>query len=403
MSIDSEKTILIACPPSSGSTLLATLMNRHPKISCGPESSLLSNPIIYKKPKILASYLKTLSSTLLFEQLDGITCLMHGLAPTGIIYEDHLAYHHHSFKSILSVLMKSKTIHDVIGSIYAHKAEKDGKAYVCEKTPGNFFALPNFFEALPKGRVVLIVRNPYDQIVSLINRGYSFSQAASFWITHTTRCTAYASHPNAFLIKFEDLVIHFEDTLKELFEFLEMEPELDSITNYKSTNEEAKRDNKIKTWNCDPNKAPGKDAIGNGSRILMPEEKLSLFMLSANLKSFDPQTSFPRDSLSKSKIAQSTFSDLCQILGYELDKPQEYNEELLKAIFFNFFIPENHERWHSAISFNLWEISPSWRHVEKFFKKKDRDALTNLIIERAEAMLTTTSLQSKNLINSQQR
>ncbi|OJX09387.1 MAG: hypothetical protein BGO77_07850 [Caedibacter sp. 37-49] len=356
----SDKPILVASPPSSGSTLLAVMLDNHPLISCGPETSLMGNPLFYNKPNMLNVYLDLFSAEKIkFNQLNGIVALIHGLAPTGVIYEDHLASYNTNLIKIKRILKNSKSSIEAIEGIYGHRARVKNKKYIAEKTPGNFFAFPSFFKNIPNGKVILITRHPYDQIYSLMKRGYDFSYAACCWISHTARCLRYKNHLNVFLLKFEQLVNNTYNTWKNLFAFLEIEDHANLIENFSTEQWRATNGSyQIETWTSSPNQLPNKSAIGQGVKFLKIEQMLALTQLQAELNAFDDSELQFKETPNRD-CKKINFTQLCKDLEYPLiDVPNKFDSDLLADIVKNICLAHKHlDTYNTSNSFPFWEVS----------------------------------------------
>lgn len=107
--------------------------------------------------------------------------------------------------------------------------------YICFKDVGGNFqrALQSFRINFPEGKVVLITRNPYAQFLSRLKywEKYSWSNSGLLsQIDSLLRLDQYyrasshylSSDENTMLVKYEDLVVHTNETMEEVARFLEV-------------------------------------------------------------------------------------------------------------------------------------------------------------------------------------
>ncbi|MFM7015492.1 MAG: sulfotransferase family protein [Bacteroidota bacterium] len=114
---------------------------------------------------------------------------------------------------------------------------KNGKIIPCEDMPGNIFKLPQLFKKFPTCKVIHIVRDPRDVVLSQKNRhqrrkmgGHYVTRKESlrFWANYhpyfisrlwknaVSSAIVFENHPNILTIKFEDLLLQTEETLKSI-------------------------------------------------------------------------------------------------------------------------------------------------------------------------------------------
>jgi len=99
----SDKPILVASPPSSGSTLLAVMLDNHPLISCGPETSLMGNPLFYNKPNMLNVYLD------LFSAINSFLFVLQPRIPSSMLL--YRADNNRRYQKNTSILALSNIVH----------------------------------------------------------------------------------------------------------------------------------------------------------------------------------------------------------------------------------------------------------------------------------------------------
>jgi len=199
-------SILIGCSPSSGSSLLRRLLNRHSEIFCGSETSLFAKEELYldwkkNKGKINRPSLFGLSNA-----------GWHNLI--GVELTEEYGYNPKEFRELLK--KNHKDFSDFISDFYKPILESNKKSVWAEKTPSNAFTLEFFLERFEKGKVIHIVRNPYDAISSLYSRGMTLYNAVAVYLLNTAKALELKGNERCITIKYEDLV----DEPKKILEII---------------------------------------------------------------------------------------------------------------------------------------------------------------------------------------
>ena len=91
----------------------------------------------------------------------------------------------------------------------------------CEKTPKNVTGLDHIFkEFRNKVKIVLMIRDGRDVITSLhpLSKGYYIT--LDRWIEDSSLTLSYITNKNVLIVPYESLTIHFEPTMKKIFDFL---------------------------------------------------------------------------------------------------------------------------------------------------------------------------------------
>lgn len=89
-----------------------------------------------------------------------------------------------------------------------------------EKTPKHVRHLRFILNAAPDSRIVLICREPRDCVASLHRRYGRLGKAVRRWLHDNGRVHRWRHHPQAFLLRYEDLVRDPQATLEQLMPFL---------------------------------------------------------------------------------------------------------------------------------------------------------------------------------------
>ncbi|MDB4000943.1 sulfotransferase [bacterium] len=181
----------------SGTTLLREMLNRHPNIFCGPETSMFGLPF----------WPNNISKMWNIEEGEIFTQVSQ--APNLAVFAEQF---------------------------YLDQSNKAGKKRSADKTPNNIRVIGKMLTWFPNSRFIHIVRDGRDVACSLrhhpkqkiidgkivpshINR--PISECAARWLNDTSSGLAYRSHPRYCEIKYEDLVQSSVPVLKKLCEFID--------------------------------------------------------------------------------------------------------------------------------------------------------------------------------------
>jgi len=245
--------IIIGGSGSSGSTLLATILNRHPEIIIGPELSLFNKPIIYKNYDVFKRNINDI--------------LDSGLSTRGwFLYWEtlkDLEKFGWKKKDLLKIVSSSKNNVEFIDKFFEKSLIKEQKIIWGEKTPSNSYYFDSFINLYPKGRIIHIHRDYRDVVSSLKNRGMSSYFASMVYLYNCSMALRCQEMKNYYDISYEFLVSKPEAALKDLCNFLE-------ITYYSELMDGSSKDNskKLHSWNNDPSGKISSDSISGEKRNL---------------------------------------------------------------------------------------------------------------------------------------
>jgi len=181
----------------SGTTLLREMLNRHPNIFCGPETSMFGLPF----------------------WPDNISKMWN-------IDE----------QKIFNQAQQADNLVEFAEQFYQSQSEQAGKQRAADKTPNNIRVIDKILTWFPNSRFIHIVRDgrdvacslrhhPKQQIVhgkivpSEINR--PISECATRWLNDTSSGLVYRSHPRYYEVRYEDLVREPVLSLKKICEFID--------------------------------------------------------------------------------------------------------------------------------------------------------------------------------------
>lgn len=99
-------------------------------------------------------------------------------------------------------------------------ASSAGKARWVEKTPGNIFAFPILLERLPEAKFIVVHRDARATVASLMRRGFSAPLAVARWYLSTLAAHAVRPHPRVMRVAYEELVMAPVETVGRIFDFV---------------------------------------------------------------------------------------------------------------------------------------------------------------------------------------
>ncbi len=199
---------LVGNSPSSGSTLLADLLDSTKFTACGPELEIFSHEkFLVKNPQssdLSGSYSKMIAPRATSSYLRTDRLKHYGLSQSDL---EKLIDSANSF----SEFSESFSIH------YLDFRNKSKNGIVFEKTPQNLNNLHQFLEH-SDGYFVHIVRNPVFVVRSLINRSWSMRSALATWMSYESKLMRFKGNERIISIKYEDLVQKPYETIQMLIQ-----------------------------------------------------------------------------------------------------------------------------------------------------------------------------------------
>jgi hypothetical protein len=252
---------------SSGSTLLATVLDRHPEIYCAPELSLFNKRFAYTSfPKLRRHFW---------------FWLWRGVSTDG-----YLAYSKLLQRGNLEGLSRDTLLHIVSDSqdfrqfalglrdelLRAHK-----KRVFVEKTPSNVYCFPEFARTFPDGQMIHLFRDGRDAVASLRNRGWSLFKSASTWVYNVASGIACRGLPQYSEIRYEDLVSEPRAILERICSTLGVEYLDEVLHRPRDPNCDRKQ---IPTWSLSPADPISTASIGRHKSDLSEPELACFYRVS---------------------------------------------------------------------------------------------------------------------------
>lgn len=301
------------------------MLDSHPDIYCGPELGIFGHQALYRQPfSNFVEQLEAIYSRCRWKDLDVMANLRAGFCPYAIVDEGNLPAYRHDVGSLRKLLGSTKDLDAFCKALFKPLLQRDNKQIWAEKTPSNLYAFEVFLERYSKGRVIYLVRDPRDQVCSLMRRGMSFRRASAIWLVETAICESIGAHPRALRVKFEELITDLHESLRRIFDFLEVQPAYDAVLRYSERSARLETDQTVRgmpSWQASPTNTVDPSAIGAWTREL---GEAQLAVLSA-LKIAHAPENF-------GDICGITVEQLANSLGYTWEWPFAEDASILQIM-----------------------------------------------------------------------
>jgi hypothetical protein len=207
--------ILVVGAPRSGTSLLTVLLDRHDEIVMTPESKLFHDlPRDWHRRKRIT----------------------HEQLIDSFLYPTHLSNLRLSKAEVLEEFRRYEpTYPNYVRCALECYGRKYGKERVGEKTPQHLWYVPTVLEWYPKAKIVWLLRDGRDTVVSidrLHRRG--IRRSSFYWRTYAVLGLKWEErYPDQiFRCRFEDLILRTDETLKSLCSFLGVAPDKKMLDNH---------------------------------------------------------------------------------------------------------------------------------------------------------------------------
>ncbi|MBL4652296.1 MAG: sulfotransferase [Flavobacteriales bacterium] len=289
---------LIGNAPSSGSTLLADLLDSTEHSACGPELEFFCNKLLYdfgefKKNPSKTSAISTLKST--------------GVYPN----YNRLQHYNLDKEQLFKMVKNSDSLTSFFNQFSDHfltYRNKNQSGIVFEKTPQNVNVINEFLTNADTGYFIYIVRNPLYVYNSLLNRGWGNYLALCTWLITAAHISKYINNPRVKIIKYEELIERpFETASQLIFEISGNKVKASQIEkNYQSNEYRKNSSTGLNTWEAPANR----NEVINANEKEINENVKGRFSVIQNLK---VSSSYAQ----KYSIDELSFKNAIKLLGYE--------------------------------------------------------------------------------------
>ena len=184
----------------SGTTLLASMLNAHRRISCGPETFFFPRLARVELPKVLSDprWPRRATRFITSMRLGGSDVRIHDLFERSAEQID------------ADLRAQPPSVTAMLGALTGARAAQEGKPRWAEKTPNHLLYLHDIRRYYPRAPVVRIVRDPRDVALSLTKVPFGSSSKLAnlyLWLERDERSWRFFDEDAYSLtIRFEDLV-----------------------------------------------------------------------------------------------------------------------------------------------------------------------------------------------------
>lgn len=294
--------------PSTGSSLLVNILNRHSMIFAGSETyfflhrQLQENWSEYKGRLLQTGKVFGLKSPAWF--------VFNGVLSENKDYG-------WSREELEGLVRESQTYEEYVERFFSRPVVRDGKTTWIEKSPANSFNFKFFADRYPDAKFIQVIRNPYDTAASLMKRGHDAWYCAGRCLFSNARALGAADLPNYYAVSYENLVVNPEQELSGLLRFLGLSEEV----NLPEPQEEEKdKVVQMQGWQHNEYGKIGKSSVGRFQKLPKEEQKL----LRAAFSAFELSEKYVIDP--RLRRAEDIFARL----GYEYkpEKVRPFKEKL---------------------------------------------------------------------------
>lgn len=222
--IKCENPIFIVGCPRSGTTVLASLLNRHPNIASGTETHFFN---YVSKNNYHWGHFNTENLSKLLEESRVIDFIKLAELDKNKIIEDFKEYDLTNIDNNLTHEEQSKKT--VFNLLMENFLEQKGKSRFCEKTPNHLQNAVEIVKLYPQAKIIYLVRDGRDTVNSLLKmpwRPTGLVNNARFWSQYVklgnrieAKLESSPEH-NLLQIRYESLLEEPETTLKTICDFI---------------------------------------------------------------------------------------------------------------------------------------------------------------------------------------
>ena len=113
---------------------------------------------------------------------------------------------------------------------FFYEVEKEaGEKTILEKTPRHVQCLSRLFKIFPNAKVIAMIRDGRDVVSSMKKRSIGINKAINRWVKDCQHISDHQDKPGMHIIKYEDLVTTPEEVLTDIFSFLGLKAEIDTV------------------------------------------------------------------------------------------------------------------------------------------------------------------------------
>ena len=275
--------VFIAGTTSSGSHLLATMLDMHPEVIIGPELQIFYNQFVFTEWPVASSRIlnafrvshsipwkvarKLFPYPLKIPRLGHANNILRGYKGYGL-----------NRGQLLTMLNQADSLKSFTDSLVTHFEHFRNKpdAIWGEKSLSNIFCFEEFRKIYPDLKIIIMARDGRDSSSSAIKRGAEPLHAFGMWLLRMSACIrALESEVPTLLLRYEDLTSDPETAIRKACDFLEIEFRENLL--HPDQNEYWRTQSFHKTWGQSPTSGKiSTKSVGQYKKRLTAEQ-ISLF------------------------------------------------------------------------------------------------------------------------------
>lgn len=232
MGQSAARMIFVVGNSRSGTTMMGRVLGRNSLIHTFPELHYFKQQVtgedVLQRPSWVESRALALLNRLLTSACEGLFVVV---TPGRYDAES---------KHILAQTARHDPV-SVYREFLLHETRRDGKSIPCEQTPRYLFSLDEILAAFPESRVINMVRDPRDVLISQMNKwkrrflgaksiplreaihswaNYHPYVIARLWAGCIRQARRFEQDPRVLTLRFEDLLSRPEEIIRSLTEFI---------------------------------------------------------------------------------------------------------------------------------------------------------------------------------------
>ena len=218
----------------SGTTMVARILGGHPDVfACSHELHFFEQIWTPQKPP----------PSLSIDEAQGLAARLLSIHRNGNYRPGDPQIFSNEAQAIVGPLPDSASAPDVFSEFLRYESDQCGKKIACDHTPRNVFYIRQILDLFPHARVIHVIRDPRDVLLSQKQRRRrkSFGEEKMpwwiqlrFWLYYhpvtnsllwnrtLEAAERIGEHTRVLNLKFEDLLTHGESKARELFEFAQL-------------------------------------------------------------------------------------------------------------------------------------------------------------------------------------
>lgn len=236
-----KPVVSVGGAPSSGTTLLADLLDSTPRMACDPELGILSSVEAYRWESSFAS--RAVRGEL-FPSLSPYS------APRPFFNSKYYGLLNLDRAAFVAMVHTSQSLPDFVDQYRRYRAEVRGRPIdvMVEKTPTNVATAGLFLGAFPHGIFVHVIRDPREVVGSLVHRGMGLAEATAVWLQQTVHGARLIDHPRVITITYAELVASPFESAATIAAAVGLLVDPDEIRRNFETNEFRASLPRVKSW-----------------------------------------------------------------------------------------------------------------------------------------------------------